>query len=268
MWFDNVKITGLASGGSLAIDDAGTGTIPDTCDNTAACTTVNSRVAVLPYPRNDRNLDPRPANYCSDTTPEFCDFDDDGATDSTASQATSDAPGRAFVFTGIESSADACLAGALEYRFRNVSTGQVIRDWLTDPAVTVNPVNSATFALDVRCSADPGCSDTVTFDLSVTGEPVTDCFTDSLLIASDFETITWAADPNAACPAVFDTVRSTDAQFTSPTCIDENGTDLQTVDSTEPGLGTAFFYLSRHDGESYSSQGPREQDRSGISGCN
>ncbi|RMF71187.1 MAG: hypothetical protein D6738_14425 [Acidobacteria bacterium] len=264
-WFiDNVRITGLSTDFSLAVDNSGTN--PGTCGTVAECTTVDASLAVLSFPRNDRNGNPKPALYCSDQNTDECDFDGDGVVDSTAADVTADAPGRPFVLEARFSNADKCLGGALEFRFTDLTNGLVVRDWLTDPATLVNPTSTTTYRLEVRCSSSPTCADQVDVTINSNFGP-TVCRTADLTFAADKQTVTWAADPNAACPALFDTLRGDVPSFGAGTCLEDNGTDTTSTDATQPAAGAAFWYLTRHDADTYSSGGPGEQDRSGITGC-
>ncbi len=268
-WFiDNVRLTGLASQTStlaLQLDNTGSSTI---CGGVVNCTAVDGSLAVLSYPRNDREGNPKPALFCSDQNTDECDYDGDGTIDSTATDVQSDAPGRAFVLDAQFSSSDKCLGGALEYRYTDLTNNVVIRDWLTDPVTLINPTTTTSYRLETRCSTSLTCSDLVDVTVVVPGSAPTTCRTADLTIAADKQTITWAADANAACTAVFDTLRGDVPTFSSGTCIENDGTDTTTVDTDPaPAAGNAYWYLSRHDADTYSTGAAGEQDRSGITGC-
>ncbi|NJN63632.1 MAG: hypothetical protein HC882_01320 [Acidobacteria bacterium] len=268
-WIDNVAVRGLVNDFNLTLDNDGP--VVNTCATTANCTSVNSVVAVLPYPRNDRNGLPKPAIYCTSQTTAECDFDENGVVDTSATLAQSDAPGRAFYIDARFSDADRCLGGAIEYRLLDLTGGTVVRDWVTDPLVLVNPSTTTSYRVETRCSSDFGCSDAADFVIDVPGSGPVDCRTSSLVLATNKQNITWAASPQGACPALFDTLRgtttATGSGFTSGTCLENDGADTSSLDAGTPSLGTAFWYLARHAGDTYATGSAGEQDRSGITGC-
>lgn len=253
-WFiDNVEITGLANDIALSVDNAGT--TNNECASLAACTTIDANVAVVPYPRVDRRGDPRPALACSNPSDiDTCDFDNDGTVDTLDTDATSNAPGRPFVLDARFTDAPLCLGGALEYRFVDVTNGTVLRDWLTDTELLVNPETTTTYSVEVRCSADPSCAAAI--ETTITAGP-DDCSTSDLLIGLDKSTITWQQPSSNACPAIFDTAKS-GAAASGYTCFENDGADTSSFDSADPAPGSAFFYLSRVDGDTWTGGGAGE----------
>lgn len=264
-WIDNVKVSGLANNFALTTDN--TGSASATCGSLVNCSTVTTRVAALPYPRNDRQGNPKAALSCTDQTLEFCDFDGDGVVDTANSDPTSDAPGRSLYLESRFTEADACLGGALEYRVLDLTAGTVVKDWVTDPLILVNPASDTTFRVEARCSSSLTCIDSQDVTVTVTGGAAPTCRASNLLLATNKQSITWTADPASACPALFDTLRGTGTNFGSGTCLENDGNDTSSLDASTPSLGSMFWYLARHSGDTYSTGAAGEQDRSGITGC-
>jgi hypothetical protein len=263
-WFiDDITITGLVSDFDATVDNAG-GANP-ICGTQALCTTVDTKVAVLPYPRNDKNGEPKQALACSsNSSTSDCDFDSDGNRDTNETEANTGAPGHSVFLDASFTDTDKCLGGSLEWRFLNADTGVVVRDWLTDPLALVQVEESTTFTVESRCTSDLGCIDSQDMPVNVPGGP---CIPLDLLF-SDKTTLVWDPPTNDACAAIFDTLRGNVGTWGSGTCIENDGTDFTTTDTAEPALAAGFWYLTRVDGETWDSTNTdKQEDRSGITGC-
>lgn len=242
-WFvDDVRITGIATGVTLSTDNADKGGAACPATN---CDTVDAKAAAIENPRNDSNGRPKKASGCSDATVDACDYDSDGTVDTATDVAPSAAPGHAFVLDGDRSTANRCLNGTLEYRW-GIQGGAVIRDFLTDPQVVVNPATTTTYELTVRCSSAPACSNVDTVTIS-TG--VTPCSYQqgSLLISSNKQTITWTGS------GTFDVAKGNIAQiptWSAASCLQNNTSTPTATDAATPAANAGFYYTVRCDGGS------------------
>ena len=259
-WIDNIQITGASSGGTLSVDNDGES--PSAECPSSNCGSVNAALAAVPYPRVDKNLNRKPAIACSDQTVDYCDFDGDGNVDVNSDTGDANAPGRPFWLDGSKSDADACLGGALEYRFET-SDGAVVRDWQTNPYTVVTPKYDTTYVLKVRCSSATSCigEDEVTIKTPLGGGQPDECWTDNLRFpAGTKTTFEWDPDANAACPSVFDTAKGdldslrSSGNFSGASCLENDGTDTQSTDSATPAAGDGYWYLTRVNGYSYNTQ--------------
>jgi hypothetical protein len=263
-WYiDDIVVTGVSSTDfNLSIDNAigGSAGCP-----TTTCGSATSRVAVLPYPRNDKNGEPKPAAACTDATLEYCDFDEDGTVDSSGTTADSPAPRQAFVIEARESETDTCFGGALEFRFE-IAGGEVLSDWSTLQDILVDPLETTTYDVSVRCSTDTSCENTQSVTIDVPPYTPRDftCRTNNLVLQTDKQTINWDPDGNDACPAEWDVAKGTSfgsTFFDNQSCLEDNSTDTQSTDPADPNPGFGFWYVSRHTGEdgSYSTGTPAEE---------
>ncbi|MBP7146104.1 MAG: S8 family serine peptidase [Acidobacteria bacterium] len=267
-WFiDDINITGLATGGSLAIDSTGAGS-PQLCP-TSNCTTMDPSAAAIPYPRNDRNLQPKPAVACTDVNTTECDFDKDGTVDTGTNTGDSDAAGRPFILDAQYTSADQCLEGAIEYRFRDGAT--VLQDWSTNREHLVDPAVTTTYTVDARCSSAPACAGSVTLTINVPGGiPQCQIVVDSVRLASNKSTISWQG---SAGSNGFDTAKGTLSlmlaahNYNDAACLpgENNSMDSQATDAATPATGNGFYYLSRCDGGTWGD--PQVPSRSLPNAC-
>ncbi|MDQ7007713.1 MAG: hypothetical protein Q9Q40_10800 [Acidobacteriota bacterium] len=260
-WYiDMFEITGTRSAPStVSVDNATHGT-GATCP-TNNCTTATARAAVLPYPRNDKNSQPKPALACTDTAAQYCDFDRDGVSDASSSTALSGAGGHAVFLDASKSATDTCFGGAIEYRFE--TGGTVVRDWLTDPTVLVNPVYTTTYDVLVRCSSTPSCQDSVQVTVDTGNTQVTDCYATGLVFSANKTDFSWTADANAGCDGTgYDTskgdVASLPGSF-SGSCFHGNLATTSDSDPANPAAGSATWYLARHDQYSWNNQADPSQ---------
>ena len=267
-WIDNIEITGASDGGTLSVDNDGES--PSAECPSSNCGSVNAALAAVPYPRVDRNLNRKPAIACSDQTVDYCDFDGDGSVDVNSDTGDANAPGRPFWLDGSKSDADACLGGALEYRFET-SDGTLVRDWQTNPYTVVTPKYDTTYVLKVRCSSATSCigEDEVTINTPLGPGLPDECWTDNLRFpAGTKTTFEWDPDADAACPSVFDTAKGdldslrSSGNFSGASCLEDDGTDTQSTDSATPAAGDGYWYLTRVNGYSYNTQaGSQSGDR-------
>lgn len=265
-WYvDDIEITGVSTSSfSLAIDNTGGGGA-GSCPTTT-CDVASARAAVLPYPRNDENGQAKAALACSNPGDvDSCDFDEDGTADAADNSADSPAPRQAFYLEARESFTDTCFGGAYEYHFET-STGEVLSDWSTLDNILVDPLETTTYNISVRCSTAPDtCLDSVS--VTVVVPPYTPregvvCVTDNLLFTTkqDFE---WDPSTSAACPTEFDVVRGDIAAsfFASQTCLENDITSPSASDATVPVAGNGFWYAATHTGEdgTYSTESASEE---------
>jgi hypothetical protein len=107
------------------------------------------------------------------------------------------APGQVVSISAINSVADRCLNGTLQYQFsvdRNDGGGtQLVRDWTDNPSYTDAPINTqSTWSVAVRCTSDETCSQTASIDVFVAC-PSTGAFGGPLtIVAPDKTQFTWA----------------------------------------------------------------------------
>jgi hypothetical protein len=263
-WYiDDIEITGVSTTEfGIAVDNTGGGA-GQTCP-AENCEAATSRAAVLPYPRNDRNGNPRPAAACTDTGLDFCDFDDDGTADAGSSTAVSPAPRQPFTIEARESETDTCFGGALQFRFSDATTGEVFSDWSTRQDILVDPTVTTTYDVSVRCSTQESCSSTQQVTIEVPEYTPRDvCLTSDLVFQSDKQTFNWQQSPNDACSLIFDVAKGTSfgsAFFNNQSCLEDDDTDTQASDPNDPAAGNGFWYASRHaESGSYESGGGGEE---------
>jgi hypothetical protein len=241
-WFiDDVRLTGVASSLTLAPDNTDKGGAACPATN---CGTVTAKAAALESPRNDKNGLPKPAKACTSALLADCDFNSDGTVDTSDTTAKSAAADHAFFLDGSASSADRCLNGTLEYKWNAGAT--VLRDFLTDPRVLVNPVVDTTYTLTVRCSSATTCQGTqgLTIDIPPYGPPGCSLTTNSLGFTTKTQ-INWTGT------GTFDAVRGNCSEFQSTptwstaTCLANDTTANSATDAVTPAAGQGFYYLVR-----------------------
>ncbi len=269
-WFiDDIVITNTSNSDFDVVVDNSPDPTPQVCDG-VICTAVDARLSVLPYPRTSRDGLSLPALACSDAQLAHCDYDDDGVVDASDNSASARAPGRALLLDASKSAADACIEGALEYKFTD-QTGAVVRDWLSDPEALVSPTLETEYSVEVRCSSATSCNGTASIIAS--DLPPRSCMTTDLAFSSK-TVFDWNGASSSSCVALFDVTRGDLAALSSgswagQTCLEDNGSDLTATDPATPSTNGGFWYLARHDGDTWSSGGASEQgDRdSTVTGC-
>ncbi|MFN7965454.1 MAG: S8 family serine peptidase [Acidobacteriota bacterium] len=240
-WFiDDVRLTGVASALTLAVDNADKGGAACPATN---CSAVTAKAAALENPRNDKNGNPKPAKACTSAVLADCDFNSDGTVDTASTTAASAAAGHAFFLDGSASSADRCLNGTLEYKWSVGAT--VVRDFLTDPQVLVNPDVDTTYTLTVRCSSALACTGTQNITVDVPGGPPGCSLTTNSIGFTGKTQINWVGS------GTFDAVRGNCSEFQSTptwstaTCLANDTPTTSATDAVTPAPGQGFYYLVR-----------------------
>jgi hypothetical protein len=110
------------------------------------------------------------------------------------------APGQVVELSAIDSVADRCLGGVLQYRFwidgnSNAAGGDptdtLLRSWTDNPEIVQAPGATTNYVVEVRCSADPACIDSAALLVGV------DCPASGSLggfppvLATDKNTLDW-----------------------------------------------------------------------------
>jgi hypothetical protein len=124
-------------------------------DDVSVTHTLQSCAVIEVDEKDNSGLDP-----CGDTctTPEVVVTFDPSA--------NPPAPGQAVEIDASGSFADRCLDGVLQFRFTDA--GGTLRDWTDNPSIVVSPEVTSSYAVAVRCSADPiACNSQQTVQVTV-----------------------------------------------------------------------------------------------------
>ncbi len=169
-WFvDDVRIYGRATPFALTNDN--TVHTPGGVCPTSPASGLQARVAVVSSPRNFADGKPKPAIACTDPQLAYCDFDQNGVVDAMVADGKSDAPGRPYFLDARYSTAATCNSGALEFEFTDQS-GNVLRAWNTGPQFVVDPEQTTTYVLNMRCTSDISVVSSVTVTINTCVDPI------------------------------------------------------------------------------------------------
>lgn len=104
----------------------------------------------------------------------------------------------------------------------------------------------------------PNSSDCRPFDSTVWSSPL-NAIPDLMLNGSGTTNLTWSKPPNVGCTSpIYDVLRSTDpSDFSTATCIESNGTDLNATDTEIPS--NIYYYLIRVENACGSNMGINSQ---------
>lgn len=245
-WYlDDLRVYGLATGGTLSVDNAAHGSA--TCPSTTV-SGLKARLSAIEYPRNNVVTSaPKPAAACasSDAAPlNVCDWNTDSTLDSASTTANSAAAGRPYVLDASYTSADTCAAGALEFQFVD-NFSNVVRDWLTDPITYVNPAVTTTYTVNTRCSTAPATVVTTAVTIIV---PSPCAVTQNTVKLLSTNSISWQGNGTFdVAKGNVTTMRNAGGSFASATCFANNTSSTSVTDTNNPTTGNGNYYLVRCD---------------------
>jgi hypothetical protein len=149
------------------------------------------------------------------------------------------------------SSFGSCLDGALQFRFSTDGGATVLREYTENPVVIAAPQSDTDYLVEVRCSTDTACGDSVTVDVDV------DCPASGNLAgifpaitATDKTTWTWTPSETYLLWQGDLALVSSYAGNDSP------GTGSSFTHSATPVSGSGYYYLLRELGEYCNENGP------------
>ncbi len=214
-WIDDVRVTNtLVNPATITSDDKNNDALPG-CGNT--CNTISARLTSDPA-------------------------------------GSSAAPGRIVELSALESMADRCLNGVLQYRFWIDGNGSgsggdpadtLLRGWTDNPEILDAPQPRTSYVADVRCSTAISCADSAALSVEVTC-PSSGNLLFPPVVALDRDTLSWGSsrtyDFAEGLLANLSSYQTTDqAQNQGPAAALNIGDDF-------PAAGTGLWYLLRDSG--------------------
>jgi hypothetical protein len=166
---------------------------------------------------------------------------------------TLEAPGRPIELNAVDSSGR-CLSGSLQYRF-SIDGGAELRAWSDNPVLVDAPISDTDYVVEVRCSTDTACLESVVVDVDV------DCPASGNL-AGTFQTIRASA---GAAKDSFEWETPSDYEVFSGSLgavsgysgsITESGTGTSFRATAVPASGHGTYYIARIPGEYCNDTGP------------
>jgi hypothetical protein len=164
------------------------------------------------------------------------------------------APGRVVALSALDSVADRCLDGVLQFRFGidgdadgtgGGSQDTLLRGWTDVPEILQVPQQTTTYVVEVRCSSDTTCVDSASRTI-VVNCPSSGSLTFPTVVAPDRDTLEWGDSIThdfAMGPLAGLTTYATSA----------SGQDLGPASSFDiagdtPAVGSGLWYLFRKSG--------------------
>ncbi len=164
-------------------------------------------------------------------------------TDTDPSPATLPAPGQPLEINAVDSFADACISGIVQYRF-STAGGQELRGWTDNPVILVAPAFTTDYVVEARCSSLISCnaSSVVTATVNCPTSVVTPtAFGETIFAEANKNEFSWATSkPHAAYTGDLSVVSSYTGAFVS------SGEGSSFVDSSTPAPGSGFYYVVRN----------------------
>ena len=192
--------------------------------------------------------------------------------DLTAAPATLAAPGNVVELDGVNSLADRCLGGVLQFRYwidlngngvADPGSDRLLRDFTAEPTYVDAPARTTDYVVEVRCSAEPACADqtslrvTVDCPSSVAFDPL-----GGLVVADAGETFRWPLSV-ASVPRARGLLSVLDSNYAAIGNDTVSGTTFSAAADVAPA-GDGLWYLLKAEGRfcnqlSWTSAGEGEQ---------
>ncbi len=243
-WYiDDIQITNRLTNPIILTDDSHASTPAPTCpyDPSQNCNVVTAIMKCLP---------------------DGIDNDQDGTIDETGEDnCRKTAPGQSAVLTAIDSYADTCVDGALQYQFwEDVNENwiidaldEILYEWSSKSWQVVAPDNNTIYCAQARCTTDTYCSDytcSLVDVYSYLPGPIT--YLHYQEDARSKTTFEWNGDRDSNSYDVIkgdlDQLVANDGDFSTTViaCLENDITDTTATDTDEPSSpGQGFYYLVR-----------------------
>ena len=176
--------------------------------------------------------------------------------DLVADPATLGAPGQVVELTAVDSVADRCLDGVLQYRFWADGDGDnqggggldtLLRDFTADPTFVDAPASQTNYVVDVRCATAPDCVGTIAQSVPVDC-PATANFDPlgGFLLADQNDNFFWPLSVTTA-PQAQGLLSVLDSNYVTTAVNSVSGTSFSAA-ADSPSSGDGFWYLVEGEG--------------------